>query len=304
MNDVQLEYFCTLAKTMHLGKASEQLFVSPPSLSTTIKRIEAELGVPLFQRCGRNIELTEYGKYFLPKAEGMLKLYNEAKVDLLNLKNAELNRIVIGGISLASEPSLLSEIIKSNTNISFDKSSFITDDMAVSALNSPNLDIYISSRSINSNALEKHWLYSEPQYLVCSKYNPLADKKRITKEEIEKCRFAAGTKDTTQRWWFDIFCKDLNFKPKLGILAGSTSVLINMALADPSLVVLITQGVCNKEVKGSTELTVLDTDFAISDISVYAYRSKDKTINPNANKTWEKIINYYSSKEENHDRTN
>ena len=64
MNEIQLRYFCTLAKTEHLNHAAEELFISPSSLSITIRRIEAELGVPLFEKRGRNIVLTHYCQIF------------------------------------------------------------------------------------------------------------------------------------------------------------------------------------------------------------------------------------------------
>ena len=57
MNLSQLYYFRKLAELEHYGKASEELFITQPSLSNSIGNLEKELGVPLFERVGRNVRL-------------------------------------------------------------------------------------------------------------------------------------------------------------------------------------------------------------------------------------------------------
>ena len=69
MNLKQLEYFRMIAELEHFTKASEKLLISQSSLSHSIKELEAELGVELFMRQGRNVKLTKYGQMFLPFVE-------------------------------------------------------------------------------------------------------------------------------------------------------------------------------------------------------------------------------------------
>lgn len=64
MNLAQLYYFRTLAQYEHYGKAAKSLYITQPSLSNSIKSLENELGVPLFERVGRSTRLTNYGKEF------------------------------------------------------------------------------------------------------------------------------------------------------------------------------------------------------------------------------------------------
>ena len=58
MNLRHLVFFKELARTQHMAKAAENLGISQPSLSYAIKKLEHELGVPLFEADGRNINLT------------------------------------------------------------------------------------------------------------------------------------------------------------------------------------------------------------------------------------------------------
>lgn len=64
MNLHQLQYFDCLSQTLHYQRAAEQLGISQPALSRSISALEAELGVPLFERRGRGVELSRYGAAF------------------------------------------------------------------------------------------------------------------------------------------------------------------------------------------------------------------------------------------------
>lgn len=65
MNLAQLHYFSRLAELQHYSHAAEELHITQPSLSSSISSLEKELGVPLFQKTGRNVKITKYGAEFL-----------------------------------------------------------------------------------------------------------------------------------------------------------------------------------------------------------------------------------------------
>ena len=77
MNLNQLEYFRTLAHEEHYTRAAQMLSITQPSLSHAIAQLEQELGTRLFEKKGRNIVLTRYGKIFLPYVEDALKILDE-----------------------------------------------------------------------------------------------------------------------------------------------------------------------------------------------------------------------------------
>ncbi len=72
MELLQLKYFCELADSGTLTKTAEKLYISPSSLSHTIKRLETELGVELFEREGRTIRLNDYGREFYSHVKNAL----------------------------------------------------------------------------------------------------------------------------------------------------------------------------------------------------------------------------------------
>ena len=77
MNLNQLQYFKILAQEEHYTRAAQMLSITQPSLSHAIAQLEEELGTRLFEKKGRNIVLTRYGKLFLPYVEESLKVLGE-----------------------------------------------------------------------------------------------------------------------------------------------------------------------------------------------------------------------------------
>ncbi|HEX8544699.1 MULTISPECIES: transcriptional activator NhaR [unclassified Pseudomonas] len=82
LNYRQLHYFWVVAKTGSIVRACDQLNLTPQTISGQISLLEQTLGVDLFQRVGRQLELTEAGRLALPYAEQMFQLGNELEAML------------------------------------------------------------------------------------------------------------------------------------------------------------------------------------------------------------------------------
>lgn len=124
MNLYQLYYFKTLAKLEHYTKASAQLCLTQPSLSHAISSLEDELGCVLFEKKGRNVVLTKYGKVFLAYVENALAELEQGTKKLKELSDNSQSTINIGFIYTLSAhfiPDLISGFLKNeqNTNIQF-----------------------------------------------------------------------------------------------------------------------------------------------------------------------------------------
>ena len=96
MELTQLKYFIEAAKTENLSKASKNLHISQPSLSSSIARLEAELGTPLFQRDGRRVRLNNSGRAFLKQITPAVARLQEAKLQFGGTDAQNRSRLTVG----------------------------------------------------------------------------------------------------------------------------------------------------------------------------------------------------------------
>ncbi|MDL2218605.1 LysR family transcriptional regulator [Christensenellaceae bacterium OttesenSCG-928-M15] len=95
MNLYHLRYFLKLGHLQHYTRAAAELNITQPSLSNAIAQLEAELGVPLFEKEGRNIVITKYGRLFLKDVEQALEILDEGVNNIRVVKEGG-GRIDIG----------------------------------------------------------------------------------------------------------------------------------------------------------------------------------------------------------------
>ena len=88
--------FYTVAKHNHMTKASEELHISQPAISQSIKKLEDQLGGTLFLRSNKGMELTEEGKMFYEYVKGALELINNAENEFTSFKDLSKGEVKIG----------------------------------------------------------------------------------------------------------------------------------------------------------------------------------------------------------------
>ena len=96
MELLQLYYFRELAMQEHLTNTANKLLISPPSLSAAISRLEQELGVSLFDRVGRRIQLNECGKAYLKYVNIALNAIEDAPKELADISSANSMSLSVG----------------------------------------------------------------------------------------------------------------------------------------------------------------------------------------------------------------
>ena len=133
--------FYIVAKNKHMTKASEELHISQPAISQSIKKLENQLGGTLFLRSNRGMELTEEGKMFYEYIKGALELINNAENEFTSFKELSKGEIKIG-CSTTLTKIVLMDILKSfhhdypniNINITNDLTSNLIKDLKLGKL--------------------------------------------------------------------------------------------------------------------------------------------------------------------------
>lgn len=115
-----LECFVAVAEHLHFTKAAKQLKIAQPALSQQIKRLEEGLGVALFIRSNRRVELSEYGRALLPRAQQLLHQANVAAGEIREMAGLARGRLRIGAsgtIAAFLLPEILAEYRRRHPNI-------------------------------------------------------------------------------------------------------------------------------------------------------------------------------------------
>lgn len=99
-----LRYVVTVADTLHFGQAAERLHLSQPPLSQQIRQLETELGVALFHRTKRHVELTDAGRMFVEEARVILAQAAHASNLALRVNQGEVGQLSIGAAGPADAP--------------------------------------------------------------------------------------------------------------------------------------------------------------------------------------------------------
>ena len=148
--DLELyKIFYTVAKYKHMTKASEELFISQPSISQSIKKLEIQLGGVLFLRSNKGMELTEEGKMLYKYVKDALELIKNAEAEFTSFKDLDKGEVRIG-ISTTLTKLLLIDVIdkfhKDYPNIDIKITNNLTSDLILD-LQRGKLDFIIFNES-------------------------------------------------------------------------------------------------------------------------------------------------------------
>ncbi|NDC60681.1 MAG: LysR family transcriptional regulator [Betaproteobacteria bacterium] len=115
----QLRVFNAVARHLSFAKAAEALHVSAPAITMQIKDLEAEVGMPLFERQSRKVSLTTSGEYMLVYTRKMLSLLKDAEDAAARLQRIKTGKLTIGMVDTTTYfiPALLNKFLKEHEGI-------------------------------------------------------------------------------------------------------------------------------------------------------------------------------------------
>ena len=187
MNYNALRYFSVLAQVEHYTLAAARLGISQPSLSTAIHNLETELGgIKLFEKMGRNIRLTEEGRFYREKVDAAL---NELQAASMTLKESRLSAPVVirlGYVSGSLSGTAAKEIAaygRSNKRIRFR----ITESSAENLMDlvrREELDMALVDLTDRDRSLHFRKLKEQDFYIALSPDHPLADREEIDPRDV------------------------------------------------------------------------------------------------------------------------
>lgn len=186
MNLFYLRYFVTLARVKHYTRAAEQLCITQPSLSHAISQLENELGVPLFEKSGRNTTLTRFGEEFLVCAEHTLSTLDAGVSSIRKSARGEgLIRLgFLRTLGVEFIPRLAAGFLKKNAelDIHFTFHTGVTQHL-LEGLAARKYDLIFCSEPLEKENLTVIPIQKQDLVLITPKDHPLASRNDIDLEE-------------------------------------------------------------------------------------------------------------------------
>jgi LysR family hydrogen peroxide-inducible transcriptional activator len=188
MTLTELRYVVTLARERHFGRAAERCHVSQPTLSVAVKKLEDELGIPLFERSKNSIRVTETGKRIIEQSQRVLDqvgLIKDMAQDGKNQLNAPLKVGAIYTIGPYLFPHLLPELRRGAPDMPL----YIEENYTATLrqkLRQSELDAIIIALPFEEPEVVTLPLYDEPFVVLLPGGHPLTRHKSLTAEQLAK----------------------------------------------------------------------------------------------------------------------
>ncbi|MGY4688837.1 LysR family transcriptional regulator [Salibacterium sp. K-3] len=214
MELLQLHYFRTVARLGHMSKAAEELRVAQPALSKTIARLEEDLGVPLFDRKGREIQLNTFGKAFLEKTETALKTLEEGRKEVNDLAGMQNGSIYLATSNLnrLSEP--LEAFLSSHPDINFRLNQASMEEMA-QLIDLGEIDFGFTAMPIERTGIRELPVLNVEVFLAVPAGHRLAKQHSISLSEVANEPFIGYKQDNLFQKMNNDFCRKVGFIPNV-----------------------------------------------------------------------------------------
>jgi LysR family hydrogen peroxide-inducible transcriptional activator len=188
MNLRDLKYFIALAETRHFGQAAARSFVSQPTLSGQIKKLEDELGVALFERTKKFVAVTPLGEALLPYARRAVE-EAEALAQLARASHDPLaGSLRLGAIPTLSPylmPLVLAPLKRKHPQLRLVLTEELTESL-LERLRRHELDAALIATPVKDTELAVRALFDEPFWLAIPRKHPLYTKDSIVRRDLDR----------------------------------------------------------------------------------------------------------------------
>ena len=219
MEFLQLKYFLSAAETENFSHTAARFYVPPSTVSSSIKKLEQELGVPLFVRKANRIVLNEKGKVFRECVAGIFQSLDKTCEELHAMDDFSGGSIIM---LVRTNRRLINSIIFDFKSL-YPNISFILD--FKEEREAKAYDLIITDQTIHHSDFESVPLLREEICLAVHHTHPLAAKEYVKMEELANEHFICLSTGTSLRDLTEALCKEALFTPEITIECDDTYYL-------------------------------------------------------------------------------
>lgn len=237
----QIEYFVEVAKQLSFTKAASTLHVSQPSISKAIQNLEAEMGVPLFYRSSKQLELTDAGHAVLINAQQVLQSFKNMRAELTDLMELKKGQIRIG-----IPPIVGAEFFSKLISYYKDQYPFIEILLTEvgtkrirQEIEAGELDIgLVCSTQSKNESLHTISFMKDPLQLIVHEDHPLAQKSVVTMNDLATESFIIYRKDFILYDRILEECSKAGFTPTIACETTQKDLFVEMVQAKLGIALL------------------------------------------------------------------
>jgi DNA-binding transcriptional LysR family regulator len=205
LNLRRLMLFQAVAKHRHFGRAAQELFVSPTSLSEQIKKLEEEIGVQLFERTPRGAQLTQEGRKLLESAGRIIKEVGRFEALVGSILQDGREKVRLGFVPLAAGPltaTFVRDFEKAYKQFDLELISIDFSEQH-SSVRSSAVDACIARGPLDLTGIRFMKLFSEPRMVMISRRNRMAKASHLTISDLQSEPRVTRTNvpDEWHSWW-------------------------------------------------------------------------------------------------------
>jgi DNA-binding transcriptional LysR family regulator len=226
----QLKVFLAVAKAGSLGLAAESLHCTQPALSRILRRLEAQLGVQLFERRTTGMELTTYGQALLPHANSLHAEAALAVEQINSLRGLSQGTLRIGAVGSAAVlllPAVLDKILTHSPLLQVQITEAVEDVLEV-ALTNNAIDVVISGTIPESEDIVQvaEHRFTDRCSVISSASHPLQRQKKVSLQDTLKHQWVMPSADVEPRRQFNALVGKLGLQPpRVAMETRSVSVI-------------------------------------------------------------------------------
>ena len=229
----QLRYFVAVADEGSFSRAAAKVRVAQPSLSQQIRKLEAELGRPLFDRLPRSVVLTEAGRCLIDYARQILASIGDARRCVDDLKGEVAGRVAVGAIPTIA-PYVLPELVvtfqKNYPDVILEVVEDVTDGIT-RRIEAGELDVALASTCRASPTLRREPLGTEPLLALVPEKHPLAKKDVVEFDDLKSQRFLLLHEMHCLSQQVNHLLESRRLRPQIALAGSQLTTIANMVAA-------------------------------------------------------------------------
>jgi DNA-binding transcriptional LysR family regulator len=228
----QLRVFTEVAKHLSFARAAEVLHLSPPAVTMQVKELEGHVGLPLFERTGRQVSLTTAGEYMLVYARKVLATLKDAEDAAARLQRLEVGTLTIGMVSTAKYflPRLMAEFQHEHEGIEI-RLAVGNREQLVKMLQGNELDIAIMGRPPTELATRAEPFAAHPHVFVAATDHPLLKVGHPTVDSLKPYGFILRERGSGTRAAIEKFLERTRMEPRVVMEMTSNETIKQAVMA-------------------------------------------------------------------------